>query len=315
MEEPLRQELLAKTKQALDADDWNAVVRLWQPLIEQGDAEAEYQLAYHYLWCTPCDDEATRDHMKDLLRRAAAKNHPDAIWFLTTRRKHDRATDPEYEQQLLRAGQLGSVSAQRELGVMFATGEWTGPKDLAEAARWYRLAADNGNAESQYDLGFMLLLGEGTSKDTAEGLMWLERAGSQGEFPAFRLLADCYEHGYCEVPIDAAKAQLWRSRVEEYERLNPPKPGRRYSLKESASQSCLECLWDIDGVTGFGFMSGKSQFSVYYEPDLLTPAELDEKVQTAVHTAFPAEDQTPIDRENLGHDIYPTQKSQKAVGP
>ena len=31
MEETVRQELLAKTKQALDADDWNAVMRLWQP--------------------------------------------------------------------------------------------------------------------------------------------------------------------------------------------------------------------------------------------------------------------------------------------
>ena len=40
MEETLRQELLAETKRALDADDWDAVARLWQPWIEQGDAEA-----------------------------------------------------------------------------------------------------------------------------------------------------------------------------------------------------------------------------------------------------------------------------------
>src|ERR1700736_2530528 len=161
MEESLRQELLAKTKQALDADDWNAVVRLWQPWVQQGDAEAEYQLAYHYLWCTPCEDDATRDRMLDLLRDAAAKDHPDAIWFLATRQRHPRETDPEFERLVLRAGQLGSVNAQRQLGVMYATGDWSGPKDLAEAARWYRLAAEKGNAESQYDLGFMLLLGEG----------------------------------------------------------------------------------------------------------------------------------------------------------
>src|SRR5579863_628581 len=148
MEEILRQELLAKTKQALNADDWNAVVRLWQPWVQQGDAEAEYQLAYHYLWCTPCDDEATCDQMKELLRGAAAKDHPDAIWFQATREIHPRETNPEFETELLRAGQLGSVFAQRALGVMYATGEWSGPKDLAEAARWYRLAAEKGNAES-----------------------------------------------------------------------------------------------------------------------------------------------------------------------
>lgn len=148
----------------------------------------------------------------------------------------------------------------------------------------------------------MLLLGEGTPKDTEEGLMWLERAASQGKLLAFRLLADCYENGYCEVPIDAAKAQMWRSRVEEYERLNPAKPSRWYSSNESASESCLECLLDIDGVTGFGFMSGKNRFSVSYEPELITSAELDEKVRAAVRSAFPAEGQKLIDQESPESD-------------
>ncbi len=198
MEETVRRELLAKTKQALDADDWDAVVRMWQPWVEQGDAEAEYQLAYHYLWCTPVEDDATRDRMKDLLRDAAAKDHPDAILFLATRETHSPETDPEFERQVLRAGNLGSVYAQRHLGVMYTTGDWTGPKDLAEAARWYRRAAEKGHAESQYDLGFMLLLGEGGPKNVEEGLMWLERAGEQGEYKAFRLLLDCYEDGLCD---------------------------------------------------------------------------------------------------------------------
>jgi hypothetical protein len=79
MDKILRQEFLAKTKHALEADDWNAVVELWQPWVEQGDAEAEYQLAYHYFWCTPCEDDSKRAEMKELLRRAAAKDHPDAI--------------------------------------------------------------------------------------------------------------------------------------------------------------------------------------------------------------------------------------------
>jgi hypothetical protein len=97
---------------------------------------------------------------------------------------------------------------------MYATGDWSGPKDLVEAARWYRLAAEQGHAESQYDLGFMLLLGEGGHKNTEEGLMWLERAG---DF-AFRLLVDCYENGYCGVPVDATKAARWRKLLEEHEK-------------------------------------------------------------------------------------------------
>jgi TPR repeat protein len=286
MEEALRQELLSKTKQALDADDWDSVVRLWQPWVQQGDPEAEYQLAYHYLWCTPCDDDATRDSMIELLKDAAAKDHPDAIWFLAGRESQDSEPDRNYAQQILRAGQLGSVNAQRQLGVMYATGDWSGPKDLAEAARWYRLAAEKGHAESQYDLGFMLLLGEGGLKNIEEGLMWLERAGELGEYKAFRLLLDCYENGYCDVPVNAAKAALWRGRLEQHERLHPPRPNRWYSIEDAVSQSSLECLLDIEGVTGFVTV-GDKQFSVSYEPALITPTQLDEQIRAAGLAVLP----------------------------
>jgi TPR repeat protein len=289
MEEILRQKLLAKTKQALDANDWNAVVRLWQPWVQQGDAEAAYQLAYHYLRYTSRDDDATCDQMKELLRGAAAKDHPDAIWFLTSSEIENPETNPEFERQLLRAGQLGSVHAQSSLGVMYATGEWSGPKDLAEAARWYRLAAERGDAESQYEFGFMLLLGEGGPKNAEKGLMWLERAAGQGHYTAFRLLVDCYETGYCEVPVDAAKAQLWRSRLEEYERLNPPKASRRYSIEGAVSQSSLRRLLDIEGVSAFGFKSGDKEFSLSYDSALITPAQLDERIRNAGLAAFPSE--------------------------
>jgi TPR repeat protein len=287
MEETLREELLAKTKLALDADDWDAVARLWQPWIDQGDAEAEYQLAYHYLWCTPCEDDATRERMEALIRDAAAKDHPDAIWFQATHQTRSRETNSELDRLLLRAGQLGSVNAQRELGAMYATGDWSGPKDLVEAARWYRLAAEKGDARSQYDLGFMLLLGEGEPKNTEEGLAWLERAGGGGENTAFRLLADCYENGYYDVPADAEKAALWRSRLEEYERLNPPGPSVRYSIEDGVSESTLERLLDIEGVTGFAYMEGAKEINVGYDSALIAPAELDEKIRAAGIPAVP----------------------------
>ena len=289
MEEVLCQELLAKTQQALDADDWDAVVRIWQPWVDQGDAEAEYQLACHYLSYSPCEDDATHDAMNELIERAAAKDHPDAVWFLTTRRTHSPEANPEYVRQLLRAGELGSGGAQRELGVNYATGDWPGPKDLAEAARWYRLAAQNGEAESQYDLGFMLLLGEGEPKNTEEGLMWLERAGEHGEYKAFRLLVDCYEDGYCDVPVDGAKAQEWRTRLEEYKRLNPPSPSRRYFANDIISHPSLKCLLDIKGVTGNGLMPGGREFSVYYDAAVITEEQLDEMIRATGLAASPIE--------------------------
>jgi hypothetical protein len=290
MDETLRQELLAKTKLALDADDWAAVERLWQPWVEQGDAEAEYQLAYHYLWCTAhAADDPTRGRMIALLERAAAKDHPEAAWYLAHRMR-SREINPEFERLLLRAGRLGSVDAQRELGVMYATGEWSGPKDLAEAARWYRLAAEKGHAESQYDLGFMLLLGEGEPENTEEGLMWLHRAGEQGEYKAFGLLADCYENGCYDVPKNAEEAALWRARLEEHKRLNPSEPARCYFYEgDPADPSLFDDLLEIDGVMGYTRSSGSQEIYVCYDPALITPTQLDEKIREAGIPAVPCD--------------------------
>src|SRR5215469_13368877 len=121
MEEVIRQELLAKTKRAIDANDWRAVVPLWQPWVEQGDAEAEYQLAYNCLWSTTCDDDATYREMEELLRRVAAKNHADAIWFLAARESGDPETSPDLARELLRAAELGSMHAQGAIGVRYET--------------------------------------------------------------------------------------------------------------------------------------------------------------------------------------------------
>jgi len=264
-------------------------VRLWQPYVEQGDCEAKYQLAYHYLSGTPCDDDLMCDCMMGLMRAAAAQEHPEAIWFLAQQERQPCEANPEYERELLRAGRLGSVHAQRALGVAYATGDWTGPQDLAEAARWYRLAAEKGESGSQYDLGFMLLLGEGGEKDIQEGLMWLERAAEQGEGSAFRLLVDSYENGLCDVPVNADRAQTWRGHLEEYERLHPPRSPRRYLMEGASSQSSLECLLDIEGVIGFGFGDERSEFFVGYDPAVITPSQLDGAIRAAGISAVPAE--------------------------
>jgi TPR repeat protein len=250
-----------------------------------GDAESEYQRAYHYFCHSSYEDADTYEEMLQLLRNAAAKNHPDAIWHLATREIDDSEINPEYQRRLLRAGQLGSVPAQRALGVLYATGEWAGPKDLTESARWYRLAAEKGEAESQYDLGFMLLLGEGEPKNVEEGLLWLERAGTQGHSTAFRLLVDCYQNGCCEAPLDTAKAELWRSKLEEYDLLHPLPPSRSYVCRGTVDQPTLACLWEIDGVTGYG--ANQNRVSVSYDPARITPEELDEHVQAVGLAVIP----------------------------
>ncbi len=53
------------------------------------------------------------------------------------------------------------------------------PQDLAEAARWYRLAAEQGYARAQYNLGRMYANGRGVPQDDVTAHMWLNLSASR----------------------------------------------------------------------------------------------------------------------------------------
>ena len=62
---------------------------------------------------------------------------------------------------------------------MYANGEGV-PEDDAEAARWLRLAADQGLAAAQQNLGLMYANGEGVLQDNVTAHMWFNIAGANG---------------------------------------------------------------------------------------------------------------------------------------
>ena len=107
------------------------------------------------------------------------------------------------------------MEAQRDLGALYATGDWSGPRDPVRAAEWYRRAAERGHPDAQYNLGFMCLLGEGVEASPSEGLHWLKRSADQGDESAIRLLADLYRLGSYGVSANDAEARLWQERYRK----------------------------------------------------------------------------------------------------
>jgi len=53
-------------------------------------------------------------------------------------------------------------------------------KDAAEAVKWYRKAAEQGNASAQTNLGVMYANGDGVIKDLVEAHAWFNVAGANG---------------------------------------------------------------------------------------------------------------------------------------
>jgi hypothetical protein len=78
-------------------------------------------------------------------------------------------------------------------------------QDYAEAVRWYRLAAAQGCADAQYNLGFMFRDGLGVTQDNAEAVRWIQLAAVQGDVQAQMYLGIIDEKGHC-VAQDYAEA-------------------------------------------------------------------------------------------------------------
>jgi TPR repeat protein len=89
-------------------------------------------------------------------------------------------------------------------------------RDPAEAARWYRLAADVGDRQAAFSLGLMLLVGApGVAKDRAAAAALFEKAAAQGHAGALYNLGVMAIEGDGKSPPDFARAaDLFRRSAE-----------------------------------------------------------------------------------------------------
>ena len=77
-----------------------------------------------------------------------------------------------------RAAEQGDANAQYNLGVAYETGRGV-TQDAAEAVRWFRTAAERGSASAQFALGDLYTRGAGVAQDNVTAYMWLSLAASQ----------------------------------------------------------------------------------------------------------------------------------------
>ena len=93
---------------------------------------------------------------------------------------------------------------------MYHSGGQGAPQDYAEAAKWYRLAAEQGNAHAQFSLGAMNHEGRGTPQHYAEAMKWYRLAAHQGNALAQLAFGLMYANGR-GVPQDYIEACKWFS--------------------------------------------------------------------------------------------------------
>ena len=103
----------------------------------------------------------------------------------------------------------GEVDAQYNLGVMYDKGygvTW----DFTVAVSWFRKAADHGFAAAQLSLGVMYKNGLGVPQEFTTAVNWYRRAADQGNTAAQLNLGVMYDNGW-GVTQNHVIAHMWFS--------------------------------------------------------------------------------------------------------
>ena len=79
--------------------------------------------------------------------------------------------------------------------------------------RWFRKAADQGDAAGEFGLGRMYATGESVKKDTEKAVNWIRRAAEKDYLPAVDVMAQAYRIGDLGLAIDVQQSQFWETRA------------------------------------------------------------------------------------------------------
>ena len=107
------------------------------------------------------------------------------------------------------AAEEGLALAQYNLGILYFTGRGV-ERDADEAYRWTSAAAEQGHVAAQFNLATLLMTGEGVTKDASSAVSWYSRAAKAGHPEAASELATLFFDGR-EVERDRVAAHAWAS--------------------------------------------------------------------------------------------------------
>jgi uncharacterized protein YgiM (DUF1202 family) len=154
---------------AYEAGDFVKAGQLWEPLANQGDAQAQYSIAvlYHKGQGRPADFGKALDWY----RKAAEQNHVNSLF---------------------------------NLGVAYWEGRGV-TRNVQDAVQWWRRAAELEYGAAQHNLATAYYLGQGAEKNVEEAIEWFRKASDNGYTRADKAL-NVIENKYPQLFAKAASA-------------------------------------------------------------------------------------------------------------
>ncbi|MCW8902041.1 MAG: sel1 repeat family protein [Gammaproteobacteria bacterium] len=156
------------------AGNYEQALRLWLPIAEKDNADAQYNLGILY--------------MKGL---GVEKNEKTAfIWYK-------------------RSAANGNTDAMYNLGTMYNQGRVV-IRSTKDAVKWWQKSAELGNAAGQFNLGVVYAYGRRVKQNTDEALKWWKKSAQQGNKDARAALYQTYTEGLFDLPVNPQEAKRWK---------------------------------------------------------------------------------------------------------
>lgn len=105
------------------------------------------------------------------------------------------------------AADQGNADGLNALGELYEAGQAV-PHDEKEAAKYYQQAAEKGQVTAQYNLAVLYATGRGVELNMPESVKWYQRAAEQGDALAQYSLGMRYRHGTGVTP-NQTTAFMW----------------------------------------------------------------------------------------------------------
>lgn len=137
------------------------------------------------------------------------------------------------------AADQGHADAQHGLSNCYWLG-WGVTQDYAEAARWNRKAAEQGHTDAQLSLGISYAVGKGVSQDYSEAVKWYLKAAEQANAEAQNRLACCYWHGRGVLKDSAVALKWFRKAAEQGLAVAQYSLGVCYENSQGTEQDCVK---------------------------------------------------------------------------
>ena len=157
--------------------------------------------------CKLCGAPAAKD-LDEYLERLDARVAEGNAQAQTLKASRVSDDDPAEAARLFRlAADQGLPAARSHLGRCYLEGRGV-DQDAREAVNLWQLAADAGDATAQSSLAYLLFIGQVVARDQVRAAKYWTRAAKQEEVSAMYLLGTCYANG-TGVKKDLDEASAW----------------------------------------------------------------------------------------------------------